>query len=203
MPISDLACPNIARQARAPATLSKCFLQDGGERRVAAWWCSRGCRRGSTRALGNRVGGRGSGLPASKPEWVRDCNASTVTLSGPEPGFFLVLGMLRRCSWNANSKTEGSFICFSERSEARRLSISSIAKTTRVPASAPRTREAVRLRRRAASGNRRIFGPPKDREMALAVLREAVALGVNHIDTTFTVRISPIRYPRGLAPLSG
>ena len=29
-----------------------------------------------------------------------------------------------------------------------------------------------------------VFGPPKDREMALAVLREAVALGVNHIDTS-------------------
>ena len=29
-----------------------------------------------------------------------------------------------------------------------------------------------------------IFGPPKDREMALAVLREAVSSGVNHIDTS-------------------
>jgi len=29
-----------------------------------------------------------------------------------------------------------------------------------------------------------VFGPPKDREMALAVLREAVASGVNHIDTS-------------------
>ena len=29
-----------------------------------------------------------------------------------------------------------------------------------------------------------VFGPPKDREAALAVLREAVALGVNHIDTS-------------------
>lgn len=28
-----------------------------------------------------------------------------------------------------------------------------------------------------------VFGPPKDREAALAVLREAVAAGVNHIDT--------------------
>jgi len=28
-----------------------------------------------------------------------------------------------------------------------------------------------------------VFGPPKDREAALAVLREAVATGVNHIDT--------------------
>jgi pyridoxine 4-dehydrogenase len=29
-----------------------------------------------------------------------------------------------------------------------------------------------------------VFGPPKDREMALAVLREAVASGVDHIDTS-------------------
>jgi pyridoxine 4-dehydrogenase len=29
-----------------------------------------------------------------------------------------------------------------------------------------------------------VFGPPKDREAALAVLREAVACGVNHIDTS-------------------
>src|SRR5258708_23687775 len=29
-----------------------------------------------------------------------------------------------------------------------------------------------------------VFGPPKDHEAALAVLREAVASGVNHIDTS-------------------
>src|ERR1700712_1790233 len=29
-----------------------------------------------------------------------------------------------------------------------------------------------------------VFGPPKDHDMALAVLREAVAQGVNHIDTS-------------------
>jgi pyridoxine 4-dehydrogenase len=29
-----------------------------------------------------------------------------------------------------------------------------------------------------------VFGPPKDRQAALAVLREAVALGINHIDTS-------------------
>ncbi|HEY3871934.1 MAG TPA: oxidoreductase, partial [Actinocrinis sp.] len=28
-----------------------------------------------------------------------------------------------------------------------------------------------------------VFGPPKDRGQAVAVLREAVALGVTHIDT--------------------
>ena len=31
---------------------------------------------------------------------------------------------------------------------------------------------------------RGVFGPPKDRDMALAVLREAVESGVNHIDTS-------------------
>ncbi len=29
-----------------------------------------------------------------------------------------------------------------------------------------------------------VFGPPKDRDQAIAVLREAVALGVTHIDTS-------------------
>ena len=29
-----------------------------------------------------------------------------------------------------------------------------------------------------------VFGPPKDRHAALLVLREAVASGVNHIDTS-------------------
>ena len=29
-----------------------------------------------------------------------------------------------------------------------------------------------------------IFGPPKDRDEAIAVVREAVASGVNHIDTS-------------------
>src|ERR1700691_2314905 len=29
-----------------------------------------------------------------------------------------------------------------------------------------------------------VFGPPKDRDGAIAVLREAVASGVNHIDTS-------------------
>src|SRR5580658_8384516 len=29
-----------------------------------------------------------------------------------------------------------------------------------------------------------VFGPPKDRDGAIAVLREAVALGINHIDTS-------------------
>lgn len=29
-----------------------------------------------------------------------------------------------------------------------------------------------------------VFGPPKDRHVAITVLREALALGVNHIDTS-------------------
>jgi pyridoxine 4-dehydrogenase len=29
-----------------------------------------------------------------------------------------------------------------------------------------------------------VFGPPRDRDAAIAVLREAVASGVNHIDTS-------------------
>ena len=29
-----------------------------------------------------------------------------------------------------------------------------------------------------------VFGPPRDRDMAIAVLREAVASGVDHIDTS-------------------
>src|SRR6202050_198682 len=29
-----------------------------------------------------------------------------------------------------------------------------------------------------------VFGPPKDRDAAIAILREAVASGVNHIDTS-------------------
>ena len=29
-----------------------------------------------------------------------------------------------------------------------------------------------------------VFGPPRDRDAAVAVLREAVALGINHIDTS-------------------
>ena len=30
----------------------------------------------------------------------------------------------------------------------------------------------------------RVFGPPKDRDAAVAVLRTAVELGINHIDTS-------------------
>lgn len=33
-------------------------------------------------------------------------------------------------------------------------------------------------------GNKHVWGPPRDRDAALAVLREAVAAGVNHIDTS-------------------
>jgi aryl-alcohol dehydrogenase-like predicted oxidoreductase len=52
-----------------------------------------------------------------------------------------------------------------------------------------------------------VFGPPRDPEAAVAVLREAVALGVNHIDTADfygphvtnqTIRRALHPYPRGL-----
>src|ERR1700761_7728479 len=52
-----------------------------------------------------------------------------------------------------------------------------------------------------------VFGPPKDRAAALAVLKEAVAAGVNHIDpsafsgphvTTQTIREALYPYPREL-----
>src|SRR5208282_3174997 len=33
-------------------------------------------------------------------------------------------------------------------------------------------------------GNKLVWGPPRDRDAAIAVLREAVASGVNHIDTS-------------------
>lgn len=53
-----------------------------------------------------------------------------------------------------------------------------------------------------------VFGPPKDRDQALAVLREAVASGVNHIDTSDfygpyvvnqLIREALHPYPNGLA----
>jgi diketogulonate reductase-like aldo/keto reductase len=48
-----------------------------------------------------------------------------------------------------------------------------------------------------------VFGPPKDREAALAVLREAVASGINHIDTSdFYGPHVTSDHPRGVAPLS-
>jgi pyridoxine 4-dehydrogenase len=52
-----------------------------------------------------------------------------------------------------------------------------------------------------------VFGPPKDRDAALTVLREAVAAGVNHIDTSDfygphvtnqLIREAPHPYPDGL-----
>lgn len=39
-----------------------------------------------------------------------------------------------------------------------------------------------------------VWGPPRDVDAAIAVLREAVALGINHIDPAIsTVRTLPIR----------
>ena len=49
-----------------------------------------------------------------------------------------------------------------------------------------------------------VWGPPKDPDDAVAVLREAVAAGVNHIDTSDYLR--PARHqpdhPAGPAPVS-
>ena len=39
-----------------------------------------------------------------------------------------------------------------------------------------------------------VFGPPRDRDAAVAVLREAVSLGINHFDTSdFYGHTSPTR----------
>jgi pyridoxine 4-dehydrogenase len=47
-----------------------------------------------------------------------------------------------------------------------------------------------------------VFGPPKDRDAALAVLREAVAAGVNHIDTSdfYGPHITNLLIREALAP---
>ena len=41
-----------------------------------------------------------------------------------------------------------------------------------------------------------VFGPPKDHDAAVAVLREAAAQGVDHIDTSDFYRTSPIASSR-------
>ena len=48
-----------------------------------------------------------------------------------------------------------------------------------------------------------VFGPPKDRQAALAVLREAVASGVDHIDTCRLLRSARHQpdHPRSAASL--
>jgi len=48
-----------------------------------------------------------------------------------------------------------------------------------------------------------VLGPPKDRDAAVAVLREAVELGITHITRpTTTARMSPTRSSRRLCPLT-
>ncbi len=49
-----------------------------------------------------------------------------------------------------------------------------------------------------------VFGPPRDRDAALAVLREAVASGVNHIDTAdfYGPHVTNPPDPRGARALS-
>ena len=48
-----------------------------------------------------------------------------------------------------------------------------------------------------------VFGPPRDRATALAVLREAVASGVNHIDTSdyYGPHVTNQTHQRGAAPV--
>ena len=50
-----------------------------------------------------------------------------------------------------------------------------------------------------------VFGPPKDHDGAIAVLREAVASGVNHIDTSdyYGPHVTNLLDPRGAASLPG
>ena len=50
-----------------------------------------------------------------------------------------------------------------------------------------------------------VFGPPKDHDAALAVLREAVACGVNHIDTSdfYGPHVTNRLIREALAPVSG
>jgi diketogulonate reductase-like aldo/keto reductase len=48
-----------------------------------------------------------------------------------------------------------------------------------------------------------VWGPPRDRDAALAVLREAVASGVNHIDTSDFYGPHVSNYQAGVASLSG
>jgi aryl-alcohol dehydrogenase-like predicted oxidoreductase len=45
-----------------------------------------------------------------------------------------------------------------------------------------------------------VYGPPRDRAQALAVLRRAVELGVNHIDTAQYYGPDFLRSGRGLGP---
>ena len=50
-----------------------------------------------------------------------------------------------------------------------------------------------------------VFGPPKDRDAAIAVLREAVAQGVDHIDTSdfYGPHITNSLIREALAPYPG
>ena len=52
-------------------------------------------------------------------------------------------------------------------------------------------------------GNNLVWGPPKDVDGAIAVLREAVARGVNHIDTSdfYGPHVTNQNHPKGAVPL--
>src|ERR1700689_4405555 len=65
---------------------------------------------------------------------------------------------------------------------SRRVHMSKITPPTTFPlAGRPVNRMGYGAMQLAGPG---VFGPPKDRDASIAVLREAVASGVNHIDTS-------------------
>src|SRR6266481_6263389 len=82
-------------------------------------------------------------------------------------------------------KTEGSFTYSPERNEASNSNPAGMSSMAKINTLALGTRTVKRLGYGAMQlAGPGVFGPPKDRHAASAVLREAVALGVNHIDTS-------------------
>src|SRR5450830_1460636 len=79
-------------------------------------------------------------------------------------------------------KSEGSFILEPYSDEARVMAMTGLANSgTFTLGDRQVNRIGYGAMQLAGPG---VFGPPKDRAAALAVLREAVARGVNHIDTS-------------------
>src|ERR1700744_3710268 len=82
-------------------------------------------------------------------------------------------------------KIEGSFTYSPESNEATTGKRTAMTRIEGINTFALGTRTVKRLGYGAMQlAGPGVFGPPKDRDAALAVLREAVALGVNHIDTS-------------------
>ena len=109
---------------------------------------------------------------------VAACSASTVTVERAWTGSFLGLrGGGTGLIGNANSKLKDpSYICRATLDKDRSL-------MTRTYTLGDRTVNRLGYGAMQLAGPG-VFGPPKDRAAALAVLREAVAAGVNHIDTS-------------------